>query len=411
MKRIIVVTVVLCFIFILPITSSAENPKVFKLGFMSALSGTLAAPAETQKRGVLLAVDELNAKGGLKMPWGPVKVEVLIKDDEAKLDVGVRRFRELVAEGINALTGSIWNPMMAAINEQCKVTPVLYIPAAIAAYDSFKKGNIADMYVPGNTPWTLAYVGGACITNILKKKTVFHLSRSDSWGITVRDGLDYALKKYGGKVVGMSESSMGTIDYTPAINKAISLNPDVFYNDFFGGDAIASFKQAHELGLDKTSIMFNAWMTNVVAVGIPPSSLDGLYALEWWYYDMPNFEDKEVVRRGKAFTEAHMKKYNEPPDAYTAEGYVTCEILFHAVEKAGSFDTKKISKAILETKDLMTLKGPVYVREDHQMVFKYAAFLLKGKGPSERKSKYDLFKVEGSFGGESVLPPLSWMGY
>jgi hypothetical protein len=51
---------------------AADNPKVFKLGFMTSLSGTFAAHAETQKRAVLLAVDEINARGGLNMPWGIV---------------------------------------------------------------------------------------------------------------------------------------------------------------------------------------------------------------------------------------------------------------------------------------------------------------------------------------------------
>ena len=76
------------------LSSAADNPKEFKLGFITSLSGTFAAVAETQKKGVLLAVDQINARGGLTMPWGKVKVEVITKDDEAKLDVGVRRFRE-----------------------------------------------------------------------------------------------------------------------------------------------------------------------------------------------------------------------------------------------------------------------------------------------------------------------------
>jgi len=391
---------------------AAENPKVFKLGLMSAFSGTFAAAAETQRKGVLMAVDEINARGGLNMPWGKVKVELLVKDDEAKLDVGVRRFRELASEGIHGLTGSIWNPMMAALNEEIKVSPVLYFPAGIAAYDSFKKGNIADgMFVVGNTPWSLGYLGGGCISKILKKKKIYYLSRADSWGTSIRAGMDQALKEYGGEVIGLSESPMGTLDFTSAVNKAISMKPDVFYNDFFAGDAIASFKQAYELGLGKQSLLFNAWITNVVAVGIPENALAGLCALQWWYYGLENFEDKEIARKAKEFTDNHMKRWNEPPDAYTAKAYVACEIMFQGVEKAGTFDVKKVSRTLLEAKGIPTLKGPVYMREDHQMIFKHAAFLVKGKGPKEKKNKWDLFTVEGYFGGESTVPPLKMLGY
>ncbi len=90
MKRIMmfVTVLVLCLAFSFNL-SFAEQPDVFKYGFMSSLSGTFAAVAETQRQGALLVVEQINARGGLDMPWGKVKIETIVKDDEAKLDVGV----------------------------------------------------------------------------------------------------------------------------------------------------------------------------------------------------------------------------------------------------------------------------------------------------------------------------------
>ena len=85
--------------------------------------------------------------------------------------------------------------------------------------------------------------------------------------------------------------------------------------------------------------------------------------------------------------------------------------MFKGIEKAGSFDAKKVSKAIMDSKDLTCVKGPVFFREDHEMVSKYAAFVVKGKEPKERKGKWDLFKVEGYFGGDPALPPLKMLGF
>ena len=412
-KRIFLLGILLaCMIFSSVISFAAENPKVFKLGFITSLSGTFAAVGETQKMGVLLAVDQINAKGGLKMPWGKVKVEVLTKDDETKLDVGVRRFRELIADGANGITGTTWNPMAAAFNEECKITPVPFFPGCVPAIDSFKKGNMADAtFSVAFTPWSIGYLGGAIMSKNMGKKRIYCLSRSDSWGKTIREGLAQALKEYGGEVIGLSESPQGTIDYTAAINKAKSLKPDVFYNDFFAGDAIASFKQAYELGLSKDTTMFSAWITNVVGSGIPENALAGLYALNYYYYGLEKFSDKDVAKRAKEYTEAHMKKFNEPPDAYGTIAYVACELMFKGIEKAGSFEPKKISKAIMEAKDLTCVKGPVYFREDREMVSRYAAFVVKGKDPKEKKGKWDLFKVEGYFGGDSALPPLKMLGF
>ncbi len=413
MKSIFLFVILLACLVLNPVFSSAaDNPKVFKLGFITSLSGTFAAVAETQKKGVLLAVDQINAKGGLNMPWGKVMVEVLTKDDEAKLDVGVRRFRELIAEGANGITGTTFNPMAAAFNEECKITPVPFFPGCVPAIDSFKKGNMADAtFSVAFTPWSIGYLGGAILSKDMGKKKIYDLSRSDSWGTTIRAGLADALKQYGGEVIGLSESPQGTLDFTAAINKAKSMKPDVFYDDFFAGDAISSIKQAYELGLSKTSSVFNAFITNVVGNGIPENALAGLYALHYYYYDLENFPDKDLARRAKEYTDAHMKKWGEPPDAYGTIAYIACELMFKGVEKAGSFDAKKVSKAIMESKDLTCVKGPVYFREDHEMVSKYAAFLVKGKEPKEKKGKWDLFKVEGYFGGEPALPSLKSLGF
>ena len=57
------------------------------------------------------------------------------------------------------------------------------------------------------------------------------------------------------------------------------------------------------------------------------------------------------------------------------------------------------------------MKGPAKWREDHQAVYNYATFLVKGKGPREQKNPWDLFSVVGYQGGESVMPSLKSLGY
>ena len=226
----------------------------------------------------------------------------------------------------------------------------------------------------------------------------------------MHEGINAALKELGGEIVGFAEVPKGTTDYTAIINKALAVKPDVFITCMFGGDVIACLNQAHELGLSKQCTIFNTWITNVVATGVPGEVLDGLYALEYYYYGMEGFEDKKLVEQAQAFTEAHVKMWNEPPDAYGSIAYVACQVLFEAVQKAGSFDTEKISKVLAESK-FETIKGEVNFREDHEMVSKYLAFLVKGKAPDQKHGKFDVFTIEGYFGGDQALPSLQMMGY
>ena len=105
-----------------------------------------------------------------------------------------------------------------------------------------------------------------------------------------------------------------------------------------------------------------------------------------------------------------MKMYGEPPDAYAVLAYTAVSVLFQAVEKAKSVDPQKIGKVLSES-TFDTVKGPAKFRIDHQLMGDYLAFLVKGKKPSEKKEKWDVFKVLGVYGGEKALPPLKDLGY
>lgn len=389
----------------------AENPTEFKLGFMTSLSGMFAAVGETQKKGTLLAAEQINARGGLDMPWGKVKISVSVKDDEAKLDVGVRRFRELREEGIHAFTGTAWNPISAAINEEVKLDPLPYIAANVPALDSFRKGNPAlGSYSVAFTPWSIGFLSGASVIEKMGKKRIFWVSRADSWGSTQFEGLKAAIELYGGEVVGFAEYPKGNVDFSAAINKALKVKPDVFMACQFGGDAIALFKQAYDMGLHKESMLFNTWTSNLVGKGIPADALKELYALEFYYSYMDGFGDEKLAATAREFTKAHMDMFNEPPDAYGAIAYIATTVLFDAVEEAGSFDVAEVA-AVLDSKTFDTIKGPMAFREDRELLGDYLAFIVKGKAPEEMKNEFDVWKVEGFFGGDSALPTLESLGY
>ena len=393
--------------------SLAANPDKIKVGILLPLTGTFAAVAETQKEGALLAVDVINKKGGLSMPWGKVKVEGVVADDEAKQDVGVRRYRYMVSEGVKGVGGQTWAPLAYAINAMVAKEPMPYFPVCVMAKEAFLKGKLADStFAAAFSPWTVGYMAGQAAVKTLGKKRIFFLARADSWGWDMRDGATAAAKEFGAEIVGYDEVSLGTSDYTTVLQKVRAAKPDVFISAQFGGDAVALLKQCHQMGLNKEMTVFNAFITNVVAKGIPPAALEGIYAMHYFYYDLADFVDKEVAKSAKEFTELYQAKYKTPPDAYATIAYTAFTEMFRGFEAAKSFEPKKVSAALMANKgEFNSVKGPAKWREDHAAVYKYAAFLVKGKGPGEQKHEWDLFKVVGTQGGDSVMPTLKSLGY
>jgi hypothetical protein len=86
--------------------------------------------------------------------------------------------------------------------------------------------------------------------------------------------------------------------------------------------------------------------------------------------------------------------------------------MFRGFEAAKSFEPQKVSASLRANNgQFNSVKGPARWREDHAAEYKYAAFLVKGKGPKEQTNEWDLFTVLGSVGGETVMPTLKSLGY
>src|ERR671931_1916561 len=170
-------------------TALAADSKKVKIGILLPLTGTFAAVAETQQEGALLAIDVVNKRGGLDMPNGKVMLEPVVADDEAKQDVGVRRYRYMVSEGVKGLGGQTWAPLAYAINALVSKDPLPYFPVCVMAKDAFKKGKLADStFATAFSPWTVGYMAGTAASKTLGKKRIFFLARADSWGWDMRDG-------------------------------------------------------------------------------------------------------------------------------------------------------------------------------------------------------------------------------
>ncbi|HXP12840.1 MAG TPA: ABC transporter substrate-binding protein, partial [Stellaceae bacterium] len=159
MKRLWGVLAILMFCGVFaPGVARADEPKNIKVGILLPLTGTFAAVAETQKQGALLAVDVVNKRGGLAMPWGKVKVEGIVDDDEAKLDVGVRRYRYMVSEDVKGVGGQTWAPLAYAINSIAIKEPMPYFPVCVMSKEGFQKGKLADStFATAYSPWTVGY--------------------------------------------------------------------------------------------------------------------------------------------------------------------------------------------------------------------------------------------------------------
>ena len=394
--------------------SAADAPKKsIKLGLMFGLTGAASPIGPVQLDGAKLAIDEVNAAGGLQWGKEKLKVEYIVKDDETKPDIAIRRFREMLDEDkVDAIVGQTFAPISAALNKQVKQTPIAYFPVNVVALGMFAKDEMApSTFAVHGSAYSAGYAGANYVVGKLGAKKVVFFGPAYAFGQDQWRGAKAAFEKAGMKVEYL-ESPVGTSDFTPYLTKIGEMKPDVVMLAHWGTDAINVLKQAYETGLkSKTKIWFD-WMTNVFGSGVPAEAMDGVYGLMSWYYDMSGFADPDLVARSKAFTEKFTAVYKYPPDPYSLMAYIGTKEALRGLQLAQSTAAADVAKALTASPGFDSVKGAGTWRQDRQPLFKYGAFVVVGKGAKDRKDpKWDLVNVIGAYTGEEYLPPLKDLGY
>lgn len=398
---------------VIPAGVCAEAPAKIKVGLMFGLTGAASPIGPVQLEGAKLAIKEVNAAGGVKIGGKKVPVEFVVKDDETKPDVAIRRFRELTSEDkVDILVGQTFAPISAAINKEVKKTPIAYFPVNVVAITMFEKNEMAETtFAIHGAAYSIGYAGASYIADKMKLKNIVFFAPAYAFGRDQWAGAKAAFEKRGIKVEYL-ESPVGTSDYTSYLLKIAEMKPDIVMMAHWGVDAINVLKQTYETGLKKKTKIWFDWMTNVFGSGVPPEALEGVYSLMSWYYDMKGFEDAAIVKAAESFTKKFMDEYKYPPDPYAAMAYIGTKEAIRGIELAQSTNPSAIAKAIMGNPKFDSMKGPGTWRVDHEPLFKYGAFVVVGKGEKERKDKkWDLVKIIGAYTGEDYLPSLKELGY
>jgi branched-chain amino acid transport system substrate-binding protein len=408
----VVVFVVFGFIIFSGAGLAAEQLSKIKVGLMFGMTGAASPIGPVQLQGAKLAVKEVNEKGGVNYGGKKIPLEAVIKDDETKPDVAIRRYRELVYEDkVNGLVGSTFAPIAAALNTEMKKTPMVYFAGCVSTLAMFKKDELAETTfgIHGDA-YSIGYGSAAYVINKLGYKNIFFFAPAYAFGWDQYAGAKDAVARYGGKM-DYIEAPVGTADFSSYILKIAEKKPDIVMMAHWGVDAINVLKQANELGLNKKAKIWFDWMTNVFGGGVPAEALDGVYSLMSWYWNMDGFDDATVVKATKDFDAKYRKEYNDVPDPYAAVAYIAVKELVRGIETSQSVDPKTVAAALMKNNKFDSMKGPGTWRVDRHPLFNYGAFVVVGKGAKERKSKEDLVKVIGAYTGEDYLPTLKSLGY
>ena len=280
-------------LFLLTFAGASFAQDTLKVGAMFSQTGAGSAVGKIQVEAVKLAVKEVNDKGGVTVGGKKMKIEAVIRDDETKPDVAVRRLREYQNDGINLLVAGTFAHVSQALNEQVKGGETFVIVPNGIQEKTFEKKEKAPYF--SSTMGGVDAIGRICgdyVAKTYKPKSVMLFLPDYAYGHGAAKGANKVFKeKYPNIKISELWSPVGTPDFTSYIIKIKEAKPDVVMMGHWGNDAINVLKQVYELGLRKESKIFFNSIGYTLASGVPADALDGVTMGWWWYHDLSGLKD------------------------------------------------------------------------------------------------------------------------
>ena len=348
--------------------SPALAQKVVKIGDLGSKVGVFEGYGKYQTMFMQMAVDELNAKGGVLGH----KIEMISEDDETKPAPAVRKAEKLVLQDdVKLVVGAVSSGATMAVMDVTKKHKVLHWNAVSCA--EFMRTTKFHKYYFSNQPDSRMQANGLAkyiLDKMGKKVYIFYTD----YAMGQSDGRQFktALEKLGGEVVGVAGAPLDTKDFSPWFGAINQSNPDVLFLAFAGTDSLRLMTQLHSFGMTKkyklAGIDCFLLQQDLPAIAEP---MEGFVQLAHY---SPYNPDKQM----QAFNEKFKKRFGVEGNIM-AGAYDGVLFWAAAAEKAGSFDADKIAAALEGMCLDNTHIGRQCIRkEDHQVVMDMHLYQVKG---------------------------------
>ncbi|MFC4005876.1 ABC transporter substrate-binding protein [Nonomuraea purpurea] len=336
-------------------SGGAQDP--VKVGLIVSLTGNYTPLGSEDKKAVELAVEQVNAQGGLLGR----KVELVARDDKTAPDQGIVAYNQIKGE-IDALIGPVFSNSALAIEPLAQRDKMPYLSLAPAQEQVepiksyiFVTPALSSMYAER----FLQYIQAQGIKTI----AVAWDSKS-AYSVSGHKSMVALAPKYNVTIAVDEPYETTTSDFSPVFQHVRDSQAEALVFWGSGAPGVTAAKQYAASGL-KTPLFLTAsqasklWLEPMgeAAEGMTVQSAIGVVGDH-----LPDGKQKQIIDQ---MAEPYESKHGYPPPQFAQDGYSASLLLFEAIRKAGSTDKTKIQQA-LETMDLITPNGRFrYSPTDH----------------------------------------------
>jgi branched-chain amino acid transport system substrate-binding protein len=343
----------LTLLFALVAASAFAADATIKVGEYTSLTGKDASLGQSSHNGIVLAVEEINAAGGVLGK----KLELLSEDTQSKPGEAATAVRKLISrDKVTAVIGEIVSSRSLEAAPVCQkakvpmITPGSTAPEVTAVGDYIFRACFID-------PFQGLVMAKFAAETLKVKRVALLVSNSSAYSVGMAKFFKESFTKRGGAIAIEKSYNEGDKDFRAQLTAMKAANIDAIFNPGYYAEAALIVRQARDLGIPVTIFGGDGWEAEEL-IGLGGKSVEGTYLCSHYSVEDPS-------PRVKNFVAAYKKRFGTAtaPDSNASLGYDSLLVLADAIKRAGSTDRTKIRDALATTRNFDAVTGRITINE------------------------------------------------
>lgn len=312
------------------------NDEKIIIGGLAPLTGPVAVYGNASNNGSLLAVEEINANGGIN---GRL-IDYIVYDEQGDSEQAISAFERLVNEDdIVALIGDVTTkPSIAVAQRADQIGLPMLTPTSTGADVTLGKKSVFRVcFIDPDQGTTMAtYV----LEDMDLTKAAVIYNASDDYSVGLAESFMDQAEEIGLEIVGEETYLADAKDFRTQLTRIAQSSPEVLFVPDYYGTNILVMNQAREVGLDIPVVGGDGW-DGILTVTPEdnPKEADGVVFTN-------HFTLADTSEDVTNFVSSYEEKYGETPISFAALGYDAVMMMAQAIEEAGSTDSDSITAAL-----------------------------------------------------------------
>jgi len=351
------------------------------VGEYGSMTGPQATFGQSTHNGIMIAIDEVNAAGGVNGR----KIEVKTEDDQSKQEEAANAVTKLISQNnVIAVLGEVASSSSIAAAPICQSNKVPMISPSSTNPEVTKKGDyIFRMCFLDDYQGSQLAVFAAQRLKVKRVAVLVDVKSDYSTGLA--NFFQQKFTALGGQIVGKASYANGDSDFKSQLTAVKATNPEVLFVPGYYTDIGQIAQQARDLGLTVPLLGGDGWES--------PKLIEiGGKALEGCFFST-HYSPTESAPIVRGFVQKYKDRFGQTPDALAALGYDAAKTLADAIKRAGSTDGPALRDAIGATKGLQAVTGTINMGPERNPVGKKIVIVKIVNG---QLTLYDTIYPEGS---------------